>query len=124
MFCIPKSDDYSKIFTDEEGRDFAAMNFSEFLKSTREEQNLRKVAKSLYIFLKTPDEVEKYVKSNSFGNCVHHYNVEILNIFDQELQLINTKLVIKDKSKELLSDFKKFKVKTTLVLDYKKRNDH
>ena len=123
MFCIPKSDDYSKIFTDEEGRDFAAMNFSEFLKSTREEQNLRKVAKSLYIFLKTPDEVEKYVKSNSFGNCVHHYNVEIL-IITTELQLINTKLVIKDKSKELLSDFKKFKVKTTLVLDYKKRNDH
>ena len=54
MFYIPKIDDYSKIFTDEEGRDFAAINFSEFLKSTRKEQNLRKVAKSLYIFLKTP----------------------------------------------------------------------
>ena len=26
---------------------------------------------------------------------MHHYNVEILNIFDPELQLINTKPVIK-----------------------------
>ena len=50
--------------------------FIEYFKSIREEQNLRKVAKSLYIFLATPDEVEKYVESNSSDNCVHHYNVE------------------------------------------------
>ena len=36
--------------TDEVVKDFAAINFSEYSKSIREEQNLRKVAKSLYIF--------------------------------------------------------------------------
>ena len=50
------------------------------------------------------------MQSNSFDNCVYHYNVEILNLFDPELQLINTKLVIKKKLKELLSELKKFKV--------------
>ena len=63
------------------------------------------------------------MESNSSDNCVH-YNVEILNIFDPELQLINTEPVIKNKLKELLSELKKFKVQTILVLDYKKRNDH
>ena len=97
--------------------------FTEYFKSVREEQNLRKVAKLLYISLTTPDEVEKYVQSNSSDNCVHHYNVEILNLFDPELQLIKTKPVIKNKLKELLSELKKFKVQTILVLDYQKRND-
>ena len=54
----------------------------------------------------------------------NYYNVEILNLFDPELQLINTKPVIKNKLKELQSELKKFKVQTILVLDYKKRNDH
>ena len=44
-------------------------------------------------------------------NCIHHYNVEILNIFDPELQLINTKPMIKNKLKELLSELNKFKVR-------------
>ena len=57
---IPKIDDYSKILTDDEVKDFVAINFSEYLKSTRDEQNLREVAKSLYTFLAT-DEVKKYV---------------------------------------------------------------
>ena len=63
-----------------------------------EEQNLRKFAKSLYFFLVTHDEVEEYVEiiqSNFSDNCMHHYNVEILNIFNPELQLINTKTMIK-----------------------------
>ena len=64
------------------------------------------------------------MQSNSFDNCIHHYHVEILNLFDPELQLINTKPMIKNKLKELLSDLKKFKIQTILVLDYKKRNDH
>ena len=89
-----------------------------------EEQNLRKVATLLYIFLTTPDEVEKYVQSNSSDNCIHRYNVEILNLFDPELQLINTKPMIEDKLKELLNELKKFKVQTILVLDDKKRNDY
>ena len=51
------------------------------------------------------------------------YNAEILNLFDPGLQLINTKPTIKHKLKELLSELKKFKVQTVLVLDYKKKND-
>ena len=108
--------------TNEVVKDFAATNFSEYSKSIREEQNLRKVAKSLYIFLKIPDEVEKYVQSNSSENCIHCYNIEILNIFHLELQLINGKPMVKNKLKELLSELKKFKVQTILFLDYKKRN--
>ena len=84
MLYIPKIDDYLKILTDEEVEDFVAINFSEYFKSIREEQNLRKVAKSLYIFLTTPDEVEKYLQSNFSDNFVHHYNVKILNLFDPE----------------------------------------
>ena len=57
-------------------------------KSVREEKNVRKVAKS---FLTTPDELEELVQSNFSGNYMHQYNVAILNIFDSELQLINTK---------------------------------
>ena len=95
--------------TNEEVKDFVAINFNEYFKSIKE-QNLRKVAKSLYIFLKTPDEVERYVKSNSSDDCIHNYNVEIFNLFDPELQLINTKPMIKNKLKELLSELKKFKV--------------
>ena len=38
------------------------------------------------------DEVEKYIwilQSNSSDNCVHRYNIENLNLFDLELQLIS-----------------------------------
>ena len=97
MLYIPKIGDYLKILTHEEVEDFVTISFSEYFKSTREEQNLRKVAKSLYFFLTTPDKVEKYVEimqSRSSDNCIHRYNVEILNIFDPELQLINTKPMI------------------------------
>ena len=68
---IPKIDDYLEILTDEEVKDFVAINFS---KSIKEEQNLRKVAKLLYLFLTTPDEVQ----SNSSDNCIRHYNIKIL----------------------------------------------
>ena len=115
MLYIPKIDDYLKILAIEEVEDFIAINFSEHFKSKREEQNLRKAVKSLYIFLTTSDEVEKYVQSNSLDNCVHRYNVKILNIFDPELQSINTKPVTKKKLKELISELKKFKVQTILV---------
>ena len=59
MFYIPTIDDYLKIFSDEEVKDFVAINFSDYFRSTKEEENLIKVYKSLYIFLTTPDEVEK-----------------------------------------------------------------
>ena len=75
-------------------KDFVAINFNEYFKSIREEQNLGKVAKFLDIFLATPNEVEKYVKSNPFDNCIHHFNIDIFNPLDPELQLINTKLFL------------------------------
>ena len=100
MLHIPKIDNYLEILTDKEVKTFVAINFSEYFKSNREEKNLRKLATSLYTFLKTHDEVEKYVQSSSSDNCVHHYNVDILNLFDPKLQLINTKPVIKNKLQE------------------------
>ena len=104
MFYIPKIDDCLEIFTDEEVKNFLAINFSDHFRSISEEQNVRKVAKSLYNFLTRSD------------NCIHHYNATILNHFDAELQLINTKPVIKNKLKELLSKLKKFDVQTIFSL--------
>ena len=131
---IPKIDDYLKILPDDEVKDCLVINFGEYFKSTKEklcpklseEQNTGKVAESIYIFLTTTDEVQKFaerMQSNSSDNCVHHYNTDILNLFDPELQLINIKPMIKSKLKELLRELKKFKVQTILVLEYKKRND-
>ena len=70
MLFIPKIDDYLKILTDKEVKDLVAINVSEYFKYIREklysklseEQNLRKVSKSLYIFLTTPGEVGFEVK--------------------------------------------------------------
>ena len=81
MFYVTKTDDYLGILTDEEVEDIVATNFSEYFKSIREEQSLTKVAKLLYIFLTTSDEVEKYVQSNSSDNCIHLYNIEIFTFF-------------------------------------------
>ena len=92
-----------------------------------EKQNLRKVAESLCNVLTTPNEIKKYAKMvqyNSSDSCVHRYNIEILNLFDPELQLINTKIMIKNKLNKLLNELKKFKVQVILVLKYKKKNDH
>ena len=104
-------------------KDFIAINFSGYFKPISQEQHFRKVAKSLYIFLATPDGLEKHVQSNSSDNCINHYNFDILNLFDPKLQLIDTKPLIKNKLKELLIEWKKFKVKAVLVVDYKKRNE-
>ena len=57
MFYIPKVDGYLKILIDEEVKYFEVINFSEYFKFIREKQSLRKVAKLLYIFLTTFDEV-------------------------------------------------------------------
>ena len=38
------------------------------------------------------------------GNCLCYFNIKILNLFDPELQLINTKPMIKNKLKELLHE--------------------
>ena len=119
--------------TDDEVKSFVAINFTGYFKSTRkklysnliEEQNLRKFTEFLSIFITTPDEVEKYVEimhSNSSDKYVYHYNIEILNPSDPELQLINAKPMIKTKLKELLSELEKFNAQTILVLEYKKRD--
>ena len=63
------------------------------------------------------------MQSNSSGKYVHRYNIEILNLFDAGLQQINTKHMIQNKLKELLSELKKFKVYPVLVLKYNKSND-
>ena len=63
-----KIDVYLKILTDEEVKDFEAINFNEHFKSVREEQNIGKNFKPVYILLTTSDEVEKYVQSNSNDN--------------------------------------------------------
>ena len=63
------------------------------------------------------------MQSNYSGKYIHRYNIEILNLFDPQSKLINTKTMIKNKLKERLTDLQKFKVQTILVLEYKKRND-
>ena len=107
---IPKIDDYLKILTGDKVKDFVAINFSEYFKFT----------------VTTPNEVEKCAKmmqSNTSDDCVHRYNMMILNLFDPELQLINNKSMIKNKLQKLLSELKKFKIQTILFLEHKKRND-
>ena len=99
MLYIPKIDECLEILSDEEVKDFVAINFRDYFNSIKEEKNLRKASKSLYIFRTKPGEVEKYMESNCSGNCLCHYNVEILNIFDPELQLTDTKLVNKKEIK-------------------------
>ena len=63
---------------------------------------------------------QKNICNEILDNCVHHYNVEILNLFDPELQLIKTIPVIRYKRKELLNELKKFKVQTLLILRLRK----
>ena len=48
------------------------------------------------------------MQSNSSDSCMYHYNVKIMNLFHPDLQLINTKPMIKNKVKELLNELKKF----------------
>ena len=70
MLHIPKIDDYLKILTDNEKKDYVVEYFGEYFKSRKkklcsklcEKQNIRKLAELLYIFLTTPDEVEKYIE--------------------------------------------------------------
>ena len=108
----------------EEVKDFVAIIFNEYFKFIREEQNFRKVAKLLYVFLTTSDEVKIYVQSNSSDNCVHHYNVEIWIFLIQNYNWLKLNQWLKKKNqKNCLSEFKKFKIQTKLVLDYNKIND-
>ena len=49
MLHLPKIDDYLKILTDKEVKDFVAINFSEYLRSTKEKlySNKEKILEKL-----------------------------------------------------------------------------
>ena len=68
--------------------------------------------------------VKKNVKitkqAHAFKRFPSSYNVETLNFFNPELELINTESEIKSKLIELLIQLKGFKFLTTLVLVFKK----
>ena len=49
------------------------------------------------------------MQSNFSDNCLHRYNIENLNLFDTELELVNTKQMIKNKLKELIIELKSIK---------------
>ena len=51
MLYLEKIDDYLKIVTDDEVKDFVAINFGEYCKYIEGEENLIKAAKLFYIFL-------------------------------------------------------------------------
>ena len=51
MLYLEKIDDYLKILTDDEVKDFVAINFGKYSKCIEEEENLIKAAKLFYIFL-------------------------------------------------------------------------
>ena len=50
------------------------------------------------------------MRSNSSDKYINCYNIEILNLFDPELQMVNTKPMLKSKLKEMLSELEKVKV--------------
>ena len=66
-------------------------------------------------------KAKSLMQSNSSDGSVRHYNIEILNLFALELQLSNTKLVLK---KQIKRKLKKFKAQTISVLEYKEMDDH
>ena len=47
MLHIPKIDDYLKILTDEEVKDFVAINFIDYFKSTKEQLRKKKILEKL-----------------------------------------------------------------------------
>ena len=67
---------------------------------------------------------QKYIKitkrEHAFKDYASIYNVVILNSFNPELQLKDTKAAIKSKLIQLLTQLKGFKFVTTLLLVFKK----
>ena len=62
------------------------------------------------------------MQSDFSDNCLHRYNIENLNLFYTELELVNTKQMIKNKLKELIIELKKYKVQAILVSAYKMKH--
>ena len=70
-------------------------------------------------------EAKIMMQSRFSDDCERVYNIEILNLFDPQLQLINTKSsAIKNKLKDLLHELKKCKVQIISASEYKKIDDH
>ena len=61
MLFITTINGYVTLLTDEKVKNFVATNFSECFTSIWEEENLRKVNKSPFIFLATPNDVKESV---------------------------------------------------------------
>ena len=57
---------------------------------------------------------------HAFRGYASSYNVEILNSFNPVLQIKDTEPEVKNKLKKLLTESRKFKFVTTLVLVFKK----
>ena len=64
MLYIPKIDNYLKILTNDEVKDFVVIDLGEYFKSKKEKlcsklnakQNLKKIVESFRIFITTPDK--------------------------------------------------------------------
>ena len=71
-------------------------------------------------------EAKNIMQSSSSESYVLMYvcNIEVLDFFNPELQLINTKSVMKNKLKDILSYLKEFTVQTVLALGNKKIDYH
>ena len=50
------------------------------------------------------------MQSSLSDNYVHRYNIEIFNLLGSEVQMIHSKLMIKNKLKEFLSELKSLKL--------------
>ena len=82
---------------EEEVEDFEVINFGKCFKSSRkklyselrEEKNLRKVVDLFYSFLTTAvkliekmPEAKIMMQSSYSDDCLHHYNIKILNLLN------------------------------------------
>ena len=83
-----------------------------------EEQNLRKVAGWLYIFLATPVEVmmREMMQSCYSDNYEYIFNIKDLNLSNPDLQLANTKTMSKNNIRELSSELKNLYVQSKVIL--------
>ena len=61
--------------------------------------------------------VETTKESDAFKGWAIYYNVDILNCFNPELRLKDTKSAIKKKLTDLLNELKGFKFMTAIVWD-------
>ena len=113
--------DYLEILTDQTVKDFVAINFSQYFKSIREKQNLRKVAKLLYIFLTKP------MKQKNMCNQIFLI-IAYVTIMSRFLIFLIQNYNWLSLNQWLEANQKKFqvswKVQTGLVFDYKKINYH